>query len=632
MKCFRQTSCLFLCSFVLLCSSRCIWAVTLEKTAKLVPPETILLADIDDFSKLKAQFEKTSFYKLYKDPAMAPFINEYKARWQEEKKKIEDEYFRIIADLDTLPQGRVAVAMVLNEQTIDANELPVLFISQWGRKIDKIKETMDKLVEKGIEDGMSRKVEDYRGVNITALIAESSEVHSFCFIDDCLIGSLNPDVLKFVIAHIKGAGSPTLADDDDYNVALRTVKHRDGPDRGQINLYVNIKQIIRTIIAEDNTGKAKTIVSNLGFDNVKSFDCSIDIAGEPGSSSSAKAILKIDGTKKGVCKILDVESAALRIPPFVPASVCSISFVNLNIGKAFDELANVLDAFSPQFAAVLYMPLLPESPQGEPPIHLKQDIIDYLGSQIVIAQSINKSPSDVSGRMQQAEQVPLVETLFAVAINNRSALERSLSQLHSKILAPGDPEARRQLLGHTIYLLDPKFFLPGFGPRPRTPMGRAAGGPASDVKTRMAFTFTDTYMLFSSEPVVERAVRALRSSETTSVASAKWFQKAKQNIPSSVGLAGLEDVSASAEYLWSNLRKLAQAKKSSEAKMDVKVKPDLGFPELMFSGDGSGMPDFTLLPEFDVVRKYLGLVASYGLSRPDGFFFESKYINPETAD
>ena len=80
------------------------------------------------------------------------------------------------------------------------------------------------------------------------------------------------------------------------------------------------------------------------------------------------------------------------------------------------------------------------------------------------------------------------------------------------------------------------------------------------------------------------------------------------------------------------MRKLAQAKKSSEAKMDVKVKPDLGFPELMFSGDGSGMPDFTLLPEFDVVRKYLGLVASYGLSRPDGFFFESKYINPETAD
>jgi len=52
------------------------------------------------------------------------------------------------------------------------------------------------------------------------------------------------------------------------------------------------------------------------------------------------------------------------------------------------------------------------------------------------------------------------------------------------------------------------------------------------------------------------------------------------------------------------------------------------FPNFMFSQAGSDLFDFSLLPEFDVVRKYFGLSAFYGLSIPEGFFFEFKYLNP----
>jgi len=36
---------------------------TLERTAKLVPEETVLLVNVEDFSQLKARFEQTSIYK-----------------------------------------------------------------------------------------------------------------------------------------------------------------------------------------------------------------------------------------------------------------------------------------------------------------------------------------------------------------------------------------------------------------------------------------------------------------------------------------------------------------------------------------------------------------------------------------
>jgi len=54
-------------------------------------------------------------------------------------------------------------------------------------------------------------------------------------------------------------------------------------------------------------------------------------------------------------------------------------------------------------------------------------------------------------------------------------------------------------------------------------------------------------------------------------------------------------------------------------------------PNLTFSQGGKDLFDFSLLPEFETVRKYFGSSVSYGISRPDGFFFEFKYLNPDSA-
>jgi hypothetical protein len=62
------------------------------------------------------------------------------------------------------------------------------------------------------------------------------------------------------------------------------------------------------------------------------------------------------------------------------------------------------------------------------------------------------------------------------------------------------------------------------------------------------------------------------------------------------------------------------------------VGPEAILPDILFSEDGSSILDFGLLPKFETVRKYFGLVAFYGVSRPDGFYFESKYLNPEATN
>ncbi|NQT01386.1 MAG: DUF3352 domain-containing protein [Planctomycetes bacterium] len=624
---------MFLCSYalMLLCSSTSVRALTLPDTAKLLPPETVLLIDVHDFSRLKQQFEKTDFYKLCKDPAMAAFIDDLKAKWRQKSQKRENEPLRLLADVDELPEGRVAFALLFNARTKDANEPSLLLVTQWGRNINKIKEAVHKKAKQAVEDGSHRKTEGYRGVNITTIIRRSSKPFNFCFIEDCLIVSGDMDVLKFVIAHIKGAGSPTLADDADYSATMRVVKLQ---NTEQINCFVNIKQIIkktidadtaRRLVAKSRQGvKAETIIGNLGLDNVASFGCSIGLKGLATAGTHAsfgKAFLKIRGQKKGITKMFEIESAPLRTPRFIPNSAYSVSFVNLNIKNAYNELGNILSSFSPQLAALMYMPLIPASSPGEPPMQIKAGIIDHLGSQIIISQSTGEP---VSGDDTHGPGTSLV----AVAIDNRNALEKSLSLLHSTFLAANNPDASRQLLGYTIYLVDTTFIIPA---GPQRPMQIAE--PLTTKKPKVAFTVTDTHLIFASESVVEQVIRALNSTENESVDSARWFNRIKSTIPSVAGLASLQNDTASGEFLWSRLRKLKKQTgrnedTDSDIQMGIAVKPASPFPQMMFSQAGIQLFDFSLLPEFDEVKKYFGLSAFYSLSKPDGFFFEFKYLNP----
>ncbi len=590
----------------------------LPETAKLLPPDTAFVVKIRNFSQLREQFEKTDLFNLYKDPSMAPFVNDFKKKLKEKIEKEDSELAKIVTDAATFPEGKVAVALALNAETLDTKQPPIMFIAEWGGNAGQVRDMVNEVVAKAVEEkGARKETEDYRGVGITSITGKSSDAVSYCFIDDAMILSGNPETMKFVIAQAKGAGSQTLADSDNYNSTLRAVK---SSGAGEIDVYVNIKHIMQTVTAKDEAGKVKPILTNLGLDNVTSFGLSIDVGSGPGGTSSGKALLKIDGAKKGISKLLEVESGPIRVPRFVSESVNSVSVVNLDMKKAFDEMVKILTAFSPQMAMMLNMPLSPPGQQGEPPLQLKTGIIDHLGSQIVVAQNIDKS----------AQGGPKPESLVALAVTNRASLEKTLLFIHSGMIAPGKPDARRELLGHTIYSVDLAGMMGGMGGRgSRSPMMQGPGGAGMPGMPKLAFTVTDTHLIFASEDAVERAIRTLSSSGNQSVASTEWFSQAKATIPSSVGLAGLQNTEASMEAVWSALRNMKMPNKGGGRATANLGLAGAASPEMMLSQMAGDLVDFSLLPNFDAVRKYFGLSASYGISRQDGFFFEFKYINPK---
>ncbi len=588
----------------------------LPKTAELVGADTVLLVDISDFNQFRTKLEKTSIYKLYNDPSMSAFVKNFTGKVREKMEGDKDSFVKGILDANLMPEGRLTFVMTAGQQ-----EMSMMLISQWGRNIGRVRDVIEKMTARSVEKGAHRGIESYRDVNIITLTTAAekpavkdsndnmaagptSEKDVYCFVGDCLIMASDAEAVKFVVSQIKGAGASSLAGDSDYTATMGAV----GPYH-DADVYVNFKRLIKQMTDGDTTGESQKDIANLGLDGVGGLGFSAGIAPDAESTVRGKIFLRTTGVRKGILKMLEMRSDPVRAPRFVPASACSVSFLNLDIKRAYDELCSIIYGFDPATALLLGQPIPGTGSDSEPGISIRPDIIEYLGTEIVIAQSVNKPFSK--------DKEP-TDIYIAVSVNNRASLEKSLSLIHKRLIAPNNPEPTRELLGYTLYLIGSEG-VPVLGGS--VPMVEAGPQRATPKGERLAFTITDTHLIFGQEPAVERAIRTLGGAGNEPVSTAKWFNIAKAAVPSVVGSAGFEDNSESGELLWWMLKDSAKSRRASM---------EMGPAAAVLAGpDAWDFADFSLLPEFSVVKKYFGLSAGYGISRPDGFFFEFKYLNPQ---
>jgi hypothetical protein len=291
----------------------------------------------------------------------------------------------------------------------------------------------------------------------------------------------------------------------------------------------------------------------------------------------------------------------MAAPRFLPESAYSVTLANLDMKKVYEEIYKIVASMGPGAAAALTMPLVPATQDGQPGITFKSGIIDNMGTGLVVAQSLNKP--------FEAGKSP-GETLVAIAVDNRTALEQSIERIHAMYVGSRDPESKRELLGHTMYLMS----LPGL-PFFGGGMQQMQEAPAmAQQAAKLAVTVTDTHLIMGEEGAVEAAIRVIGGSGAVSVGSKEWYRRCGGAVPGVAGVVGYEDLGASMEILWWMVKQTGTAG----------VSP---FSMMMGDAEMGKIVDFGLLPPFEEVKKYFGVSAGYGVSRADGFYFESKYLD-----
>jgi hypothetical protein len=583
------------------------------KTADLLSDKTIALLEIPDVNAVITQYKKTDICKITKLEAMKPFTEDVKKRWNKMFADEQNPTLKNVLDGKILPKS-IALALILDEKALEKGEPTAVIISNWDDKIEKFNDAINQAVDTQVSDGAHLKTRENRDVNIKTLTAPESErlpyglakQISYCTIDNMFLLSEDDEQLDFVIAHLKGAEGQNLAENSDYEQAIKTVDLY-----SHAKLYINIAQLIKIAI-QSEPEEAEKNFTNLGVNNVKSFACSLGIAAKPTEELATKATLLIQGEKKGICKILDLESTPLNIPDFAPVDALSFSSVNFDVKKAFEQLVNILSSYSPQFAAALYTPLVPAGPGASKSITLKNDIIDNLGTGLLTF----SIPTD------QKDQPP--KSFFCLKASNPDALERSLAQIHKAILGGNDPDAKRQLLGHTIYKVNAKNIMPLMGLSPfatTTPTDQPPGSPAQPAAAPMppvCFTIADSWLLLGGENTLENALRKLETKDTQNLSQKNWVKIAKANIPAKTGSASAQNFSQTTKFIFNGLKKA------------TKEGHTFNFGPVFFAKEQGDLFDPALLPEFDAISKYLGIFANYTKTEDFGFSFNAKYLKQKT--
>jgi hypothetical protein len=636
---FNRCACILLLFF-----AGVVTGAKLPETAKFLPERTAILVNVEDLNECREQFKKTNLYGLYTDPSMKAFVTETERRLKEFLQSSEDETVRTIAAVDALPSGKVAFAFILPKEGSPAETEPkMLFIAQWGEKLEVVKDAVEKMVQKAIEDGSKRSRQDYRGVNITTIksvrkpdvetdssdsvsLGDSQENSgqaqgpanelSYCFIDDALIVAESVDSIEFVVAHIKGSEGGTLAEDNNYVSAMKAV----GPYH-DIDIYINVKKLIDGYITEDSSDPGQDLFKSLGLDNINGYSFSLGIARELGSNYLGKMALKVDGEKRGITKMLEFVSGACKEPKFIGTRACSVTFINLDLVKAYDELFRVLAQYQPRLAANLNSPLTPPTTDGKAGLTLKEGILNHLGSEITVSEVLDESPL--------SEEPLSTKVLVSVSVKDAEKLEETVSQLHGMFSGPGVADARREFMGHTIYLIK----IPGLTSPPEQMIddeSEIKGGFMFAPDNVPAFTVTDTAFLIGGESSIERSIRLLNDPGSDTIGSVRWYRKARALVPQMAGVASFSDDAAQIEQLWKRFKRgFAQSDQADASLSAGMMTFDVDSPGL---GEIGKVFDTSALPEFEKVRKYFGISAFYGISRPDGFYFEFRDANGTSSN
>jgi hypothetical protein len=145
----------------------------LPETGSLVPAETMVLVNINDFSKAKANFEKTDIYGLYKDPAMKAFFEDAREKLDQKVREEKSKVLEFFINNEIMPEGKVFLALVLSEKALKDNEPQALFLVQFGSGIEQVKELLTDIVSQAVDEGAREQQEDYRGVNLKTVTKEN---------------------------------------------------------------------------------------------------------------------------------------------------------------------------------------------------------------------------------------------------------------------------------------------------------------------------------------------------------------------------------------------------------------------------------------------------------------------------
>jgi len=591
----------------------------------VVPASTRAFAATANFAQLLANWNKTEFGHLYHDPKLDPFRKDIERQLDAKGFGLEQQIGLSLDELKSLASGEVAVALI---PTPEGHGTLALLADVAGN-VPQAQAKLAKMSAAFTRRGGTGGEQVVAGVNLTMFnlppVGKNKMPQAaYCLRGNLLLVSDNIGTAATLLRRL--AAPPKLGLDTvpEYQAVLTRVA-KDNSLKPDLTWYVNPIGLLEMIEA-DNPREAGSgpdplkIAKSEGFDAVQGMGGVVSLAVGPYGAVHRTSVYAPPPFRRAMRMATFANGGDFKPQDWVPANVSSYTSFNWDMLAAFDSFATLFDAIFGEGEENVFSDVvksLREDPNG-PQIDLRNDLIAHLGNRGTVLTDVEKPLTPHSQRR-----------ILAAEAKNPAALALTIEKM-----VLNDPGVKKRTFeGHTIFEILPEDEeADGAAEAKKRPGGLAAGGqgggrllPNSAVTVAHGTLFISTHVSF-----LEKILAANPQSLATTAAYGEVAAHLQKLGATNVCLQGYSD---NAEQ-WFLPYELFRTGKLPESDLLVASILNALFPQAPEGEIRKQQLDGSKLPDYSVVRHYLGTGGLYSVTEPSGWFllgFSLSKANPPAA-
>lgn len=606
----------------------------------LLPGTTRALFYITDFEQFRQHWDQTQLGKLLDDPAMDPFVQDMKRQVQSRWFNLQERLGLTLDDLQGVPGGQVSVAL---SHVAQREASTVMLIDVRGH-LDQARAVIQKATANLIRRGAKQSQSSIAGTTVTVFDVPppagsrrtiNRRVAYFLRESEELLAATDDlATAQEILTRLGGEATGALGESPTF----RTITNRLSQDAGagyvpQVRWYIEplaLAEAIRSRVPSEKRARGKStvdILRNQGFDGLQGVGGFVDLAVESPDGARFEAMHRTavlaPKPYQGAMKMVDVLPGEVFSPQsWVPRDVAAYATGYTNLLTAFDNFGPLFDELVGEEGETgVWQDVLKGLKEDEegPQIDLRAELFAHLGTRMSILTDYGEPIGPGSERI-----------LIALETKDDKAVTAALEKMFKD-----DPTMRaREFQGHVIW--------------ETLPLEEETGTPSVSLTAPPLGVEGDEEFFEESPPIFPNASWVASSGELM-IASHYDFlsevltpreerQSLARDVEYRIVTTTLDAFQPQASFARAFTRVAEQARPSYELLRQGKMADSDTLAMRLLTalfGDEEEQPaetrqklDFSKLPEYDVVRRYLGLGGTVGTVLDDGWCFKGVVLPP----
>ncbi len=552
-------------------------------SSQILPRDTYFYLSMPSVEKFKESFETSSSGRLFADPALEEFktevSNAFSSEMQESLSQVNDALGLTVDELMAIPTGEVTIAV----SKASSNKMGLIMFMDYGSHESEVKGLLEKASAalNNVDELEAANVEhdgtELTMYNVTSDVAKQTPLakeFGWFLKDERLVVSNSSALLKLTLDNWAGGSEKTLSSNSVYAYIME--KCESTPGAGQMTTFVDPVGMFTALVQTGSlgpqgaaAGMAIGFFPTLGINQLKGIGSSGEMGGDEFEGLS-RSFLYCEQPLQAAMQVFQLDTVDPVPPSWVKEDASVWMATKWKAGEAYVAIETLFDMFQGAGAFASNIDSLSE--QG-PQVHIKKDVIDQLDGKMQVVMSPGDRTSNAASD----------DMLFAIGVKDNQTFADLLNKLASE---PNFPGEEREVNGVTVYEIEP-----GNG-------------------QTISFTVANSQLLIAvGGNQLEQALR--NDNDVRPLADSDDFKAVSEHFPEGALAVTFSRPAEQYRRLYDMLR-------------DGKAAENFPGMEDMFA-----KIDFSKLPAFEVIEKYMAPTGGYWVGDENGVLMEQFTLKSE---